>query len=86
MDLGLTGKVFVVTGGSRGLGLATATVLVAKGARVVLAARDPDGVRAAADRLGAVGVAADLADAAAPGRLVAAAQSTADRPAPCDVP
>jgi len=48
MDLGLTGKVFVVTGGSRGLGLAT--VLVAKGARVVLAARDPDGVRAA-DRL-----------------------------------
>lgn len=39
MDLGLTGKVFVVTGGSRGLGLAT--VLVAEGARVVLAARTP---------------------------------------------
>ncbi len=34
MDLELSGKVFVVTGGSRGLGLATATVLVAKGARV----------------------------------------------------
>lgn len=33
MDLGLTGKVFVVTGGSRRLGLATATVLVAEGAR-----------------------------------------------------
>ena len=50
MDLGLTRKVFVVTGGSRGLGLATATVLVSEGARVVLAARDPEGVRAAADR------------------------------------
>ena len=30
MDLGLKGKVFVVTGGSRGLGLTTATVLVAE--------------------------------------------------------
>jgi 3-oxoacyl-[acyl-carrier protein] reductase len=49
MDLGLTGKVFVVTGGSRRLGLATATVLVAEGARVVLAARNPDGVRAGID-------------------------------------
>ncbi len=50
MDLGLKGKVFVVTGASRGLGLATATVLVAEGARVVLCARDPEGVRASADR------------------------------------
>ena len=40
MDLGLTGRVFVVTGGSRGLGFATAQVLVAEGARVVLGARD----------------------------------------------
>jgi len=47
MDLGLTGKALVVTGGSRGLGLATATVFVAEGTRVVLAGRDPDGVSAA---------------------------------------
>ena len=35
-------KVAVVTGGSRGLGLAIAEVLVAAGAKVVVAARDPD--------------------------------------------
>lgn len=73
MDLGLGGKVYVVTGASRGLGLAAATVLAAEGAYVVLAARDATSVAAAADRLGAVGVAADLADAATPDRLIAAA-------------
>ena len=36
MDLGLTDLVFVVTGGGRGLGRATADLLVAEGARVVL--------------------------------------------------
>jgi 3-oxoacyl-[acyl-carrier protein] reductase len=50
MDLGLTGKVFVVTGGSRGLGLATATVLVAEGVRVVLATPFMAGVMVAVDR------------------------------------
>ena len=35
MDLGLDGRVHVVTGGSRGLGRATAETLVAEGARVV---------------------------------------------------
>ena len=72
MDLGLAGKAFLVTGGSRGLGLATAEALVAEGASVVLAARSADAVRTAADRLGAVGVAADLADPSTPARLVAA--------------
>jgi 3-oxoacyl-[acyl-carrier protein] reductase len=84
MDLGLSGKVFLVTGASRGLGLATATALVADGARVVLAARDAGAVQAAAERLGgagegggagavAIGVAADLADPETPDRLVTAA-------------
>lgn len=73
MDLGLTGKVFVVTGASRGLGLACAKALSAEGASIVLSARDPETVRAAADRLGAVGVAADQADPEAADRLVAAA-------------
>lgn len=36
MDLGLKDRVYVVTGGSRGLGLATAQSLPAEGARVVL--------------------------------------------------
>ena len=75
MELGLRDQVFVVTGASRGLGLATARELVADGARVVLAARDAGAVQAAAEQLGdaAVGVAADLADPATPDRLVAAA-------------
>ena len=81
MDLGLTGRVFVVTGASRGLGLATADALVADGARVVLAARDAGAVQAAAEQLGtaAVGVAADLADAGTPDQLVAAAREAFGR-------
>ena len=72
MDLQLTGKVFVVTGASRGLGLASARVLAAEGAHVVLGARS-DSVIATAEELGGVGVVADLADPTAPDRLVAAA-------------
>ncbi|MEU8423993.1 SDR family oxidoreductase [Micromonospora sp. NPDC048835] len=78
MDLGLTDRVYVLTGASRGLGYATAQSLVADGARVVLSARDPEAVAAAAKRLGgpehAVGVTADLTDPETPGQLVAAAQ------------
>ncbi len=70
MDLGLRGRTFLVTGASRGLGLACAEALVGEGAQVVLSARDPAAVRAAADRLGATGVVADQADPAAAGRLV----------------
>lgn len=73
MDLGLAGKTFLVTGASRGLGLATAQVLVAEGAHVVLSARDPDAVALAADRLGCTGVVADAADPGTPDRLVEAA-------------
>ena len=39
MDLGLSGKVAVITGASRGLGLATAQALVGEGCSVVMAAR-----------------------------------------------
>lgn len=71
MDLGLAGKTFLVTGGSRGLGLATATELVAEGANVLLAARSEGAVDEAAGRLGCAGMAADLADPTAAERLVA---------------
>lgn len=73
MDLGLAGQVYAVTGGSKGLGLATATALVEDGARVVVSSRDPANVAAAVDRLGptrVVGVPADLADPATPQRLI----------------
>ncbi len=40
MDLGLSGRSGIVTGASRGIGLATARLLCAEGARVLLAARD----------------------------------------------
>jgi 3-oxoacyl-[acyl-carrier protein] reductase len=76
MDLGLTGKTFLVTGGSRGLGLAGARVLVAEGAQVVLSARSADGVAAAAAELGCTGVVADLADPEAADRLVAQTVAT----------
>ncbi len=82
MDLGLAGRVYVVSGGSRGLGLATAEVLVAEGAGVVLGARDAAAVECAAQELGgprhAVGVVADLADASAAQRLVDAAHHAFD--------
>ncbi|MSV73434.1 MAG: SDR family NAD(P)-dependent oxidoreductase, partial [Actinobacteria bacterium] len=40
MDLGLTDRSYLVTGGSRGLGFATARALLAEGASVVIGARD----------------------------------------------
>jgi NAD(P)-dependent dehydrogenase (short-subunit alcohol dehydrogenase family) len=42
MDLGLTGKRAIVTGGSKGIGLAAATRLAAEGAAVAIVARRPD--------------------------------------------
>lgn len=64
MDLGLRDHVYIVSGASQGLGLATTKHLVADGAKVVLCSRDEGRVTAAAESLGneaAVGVPADLA-------------------------
>ena len=71
MDLGLDGRVYVLTGASRGLGFATAEALVADGARVVISSRDEDRLVAAVDKLGvnAAGIAADLGDPGAARRL-----------------
>ncbi|MCI4061620.1 SDR family oxidoreductase [Micromonospora sp. R77] len=78
MDLGLADRVYVLTGASGGLGLATAEQLVADGAKVVISARAPERVAAAVDALGgpdrAIGLTADLTDPGTPHRLVAAAR------------
>jgi 3-oxoacyl-[acyl-carrier protein] reductase len=54
MDLDLSDKVAVVTGSSRGLGLASARALAAEGCRVTLCARTADRLEAAAHEVGAV--------------------------------
>ena len=76
MDLGLADHAYIVTGGSRGLGRATAEILVAEGAKVVVSSRSKESVDETVDALGesAVGVAADNADPETPARLVAAAR------------
>jgi 3-oxoacyl-[acyl-carrier protein] reductase len=48
MDLGLTDKIAIVTGSSRGLGLASARALVAEGCRVCLCARGEEQLAEAA--------------------------------------
>ncbi|MPZ83779.1 MAG: SDR family oxidoreductase [Actinophytocola sp.] len=72
MDLDIRDRVYLVTGGSKGLGLATATALVADGARVVLSGRDKGSVDAAVAGLGdrAEGVSCDNADPATPRLLL----------------
>jgi 3-oxoacyl-[acyl-carrier protein] reductase len=81
MDLGLRDRVYVVTGGARGLGRATAEVLVAEGARVVVSGRTEasleDAVAALGDR--AVGVVADNAEPGAEDLLVAVAHDSFGR-------
>lgn len=72
MDLGLSGRVYVVTGGSKGLGFATAQALVDEGAKVVVVSRSAEAVESAVARLGsaAVGLPADLADPQTPADAV----------------
>ncbi|MCX5084406.1 SDR family NAD(P)-dependent oxidoreductase [Streptomyces sp. NBC_00401] len=66
MDLQLNGKAALVTGASRGIGLAVVRALVAEGVRVVAAARTPTTELKAT---GATLVAVDLSDPASPERL-----------------
>ena len=89
MDLGLNGKVAVVTGGTSGIGLATARLLLAEGAAVAICGRDETRLSAAKSSL--LGNAAEKALLALPcnvldkdavGRFAAAVEQWSGR---CDI-
>lgn len=75
MDLQLDGKVVLITGGSKGIGLACAAAFAAEGARVAICSRSQANLdRALAALPGAIGLAADLVDAGAAAAMVAAVE------------
>jgi NAD(P)-dependent dehydrogenase (short-subunit alcohol dehydrogenase family) len=65
------GKIALITGGTSGMGLATARRLLSEGAQVVITGRSQSRLDAAVEELGVVGVAGDVADVADLDRLVA---------------
>jgi NAD(P)-dependent dehydrogenase (short-subunit alcohol dehydrogenase family) len=83
MELGLESKVVLITGGSKGIGLACASAFAAEGAKIAICSRSPDNVeQACAELKGAFGVVVDLIDAAAAGAMIDAVE---DRLGPVDV-
>ena len=89
MDLGLQGKVAVVTGGSSGIGLATARLFLAEGAAVAICGRDETRLAAAKSSLlgnasssQLLAVPCDVLDKEAVGRLKAAVEQWIGR---CDI-
>ncbi len=77
MDLGIGGRVALVTASSRGLGRASADALAAEGARVVVSARGAESLDRTEKELSAAGaevygIVADIADPVVPERLVTA--------------
>jgi NAD(P)-dependent dehydrogenase (short-subunit alcohol dehydrogenase family) len=72
MDLGLRDKKVLITGGSKGIGLACGKVFIAEGARVAIVSRSPENLVKAKKILRDVyTIAADLTDAAAAAAMVA---------------
>ena len=75
MDLGLEGKVALVTGASKGIGLGIAQALACEGTRVAMASRSRDRIDAAARSVpGARGFVHDTSDVAAAPGLVRSVQ------------
>jgi short-subunit dehydrogenase len=73
----LAGAVALVTGGSSGIGAATAGRLAAAGAKVLIAGRDAGRLAAVAGETGAIPLECDLAAPAGPAALAAAARDAA---------
>ena len=80
MDLQLADRTFIVTGGSAGLGFATAQALVAEGAHVVITSRDPQHCAEAVAALGrrALAFPGDNADPSFAEQVLAAARDFGD--------
>ncbi len=71
MDLGLKDRKILITGGSKGIGLACARAFIAEGARVALVSRSQENLQKAKDGLrDAYTIPADLTDAAAAAAMV----------------
>jgi NAD(P)-dependent dehydrogenase (short-subunit alcohol dehydrogenase family) len=83
MELGLKGKVVLVTGGSKGIGRACALGFAAEGARIAICSRSRENIdKASAEIKEAFGVVADLVDAVAAERVI---ETVEDRLGPIDI-
>jgi 3-oxoacyl-[acyl-carrier protein] reductase len=80
VDLGIEGKVALVTGSSKGLGLGIASALAAEGARVAVSSRSEDRIAAAAAGIGALGFVHDASDVDSVGPLVASVEDAFGAP------
>ena len=80
MDIRVTGRSYLVTGASGGLGYAVASALTEAGARVTISARNADSLESARAKLGenAASFCADNADPSAAANAVAAALEQGD--------
>lgn len=89
MDLGLAGKVAVVTGGSSGIGLATAKMLLEEGCRVAVCARDRDRLAKVESDLaklhGAENILATACSVLDPDAMSGLAEEVGTRFAGCDI-
>ena len=75
--MGLSGATVLLTGGSSGIGAATAMTLAAAGARILVAGRNAARLRAVAAATGGIALAADLAAPDGPAALAEAAMRAA---------
>ena len=83
MKLGLDGKVVLVTGGSKGIGLACASGFAAEGARIAICSRSRENIdKASAQFKEVFGAVADLVDAVAAERMI---ETVEDRLGPIDI-